>query len=432
MKITLIKPSMGELATGYQIAKGSMEPLALAILAGLIGDTHKKVFYDDRLENIPFDEPTDAVCITVDSFSARRSYEIARIYRGNGVKVILGGVHVTLLPEEAMQYSDAIVVGDAEPVWKSLMTDLEKGKLKKIYQADFVAPQAGCFPDRSIFRGKKYLPVSMMQYSRGCKFKCTFCSVSKFFNHSYQTRKIDDVLYEIEKDQLKTILFVDDNMVTDKKGLKDFLRELKPLKVRWASQSSIDMVKDKELLRLMKDSGCIGNLIGFESINIHTLKWFKKAPNIKDFNQYKEVLEVLRDHGFLTWASFMIGNDFDTLDTIERTVEFAIKSKFTLAFFHVLMPYPGTEVFEQFRRENRLLFENQWWNHPDYRYNHAAFTPKLMTADDLTEATIKANEDFYSVASIAHRAMDTSTHLSNLVNMLIYARLNHMLKTTSV
>lgn len=423
---------MGELASGYQIAKGSMEPLALAILAGLIGELHEKVFYDDRLEKIPFDDPTDAVCITVDSFSARRAYEIAGIFREKRVKVILGGVHVTLLPEEAMLYADAIVAGDAEPVWKSLLTDLEKGKLKKMYQADFVAPQAGCFPDRSIFEGKKYLPVSMMQYSRGCRYKCSFCSVSKFFNHSHQTRKIDDVLYEIEKDQLKTILFVDDNMVTDKKGLKDFLRELKPYKVRWASQSSIDMTHDHELLRLMKDSGCIGNLIGFESINLQTLQWFRKAPNVNRFNNYREVLEVFRDHGFLTWASFMIGNDFDTLDTIERTVEFAIKSKFTLAFFHVLMPYPGTEVYEQFKNEGRLLYNGHWWNHPDYRYNQAAFVPRLMSVEALSEATIKANEDFYSSGSIVHRAMDTRTNLRNLVNLLVYARLNYVLKTTSV
>lgn len=128
----------------------------------------------------------------------------------------------------------------------------------------------------------------------------------------------------------------------------------------------------------------------------------------------------------------MIGNDFDTLDTIERTVEFAIKSRFTLSFFHVLMPYPGTEVYEQFRKEGRLLYDGRWWDHPDYRNNHAAFTPKMMTADELTAATIKANEDFYSMASIAKSAIDPSTHLRNLVNMLVYARSNDVLKTTSI
>jgi len=249
---------------------------------------------------------------------------------------------------------------------------------------------------------------------------------------SHQCRKIEDVLYEIEKDNLKTILFVDDNMVTNKMVLKDFLRELIPMKVKWASQSSIDMTNDKELLRLMADSGCVGNLIGFESININTLKLFNKSPNLRDFNNYKEVLEIFRDYGFLTWASFMMGNDFDTLDTIEKTVEFAIKNKFTLAFFHILMPYPGTEVYEQYKREDRLLFDGHWWNHPDYRYNKATFKPRLITPEQLSEATVKANRDFYNVSSIMHRLFDSKTNMRNLINFMVYARFNYVLRKTSI
>lgn len=432
MKVTLIKPGIGSIISGYNLNDGSMEPLQLAILAGLVEEPDEVVFFDDRLEQIPFDEKTDLVAITVDSFSARRAYEISSQYRMRGVKVILGGMHVSLLPEEATLYADAIVVGDAEPVWKQIMDDLKNGILQKIYQSAFVLPQQGCFPKRDIYKGKKYLPVSLMQYSRGCKFNCTFCSVSKFFKHSYRSRKIEDVLYEIEKDNLKTILFVDDNMVTNRKELKIFLKELIPLKVKWASQSSIDMTSDRELMQLMADSGCVGNLIGFESININTLKWFNKSPNIRNFNNYKETLEIFRDYGFLTWASFMIGNDFDNLDSIERTVEFAIKNKFTLAFFHVLMPYPGTEVYQQFKKEDRLLYDGHWWNHPDYRYNHPSFIPKLMSPEKLTEATIKANKDFYSIPSIAHRILDVKTNMRNLVNLSVYTRFNYVLRKTSI
>jgi len=192
------------------------------------------------------------------------------------------------------------------------------------------------------------------------------------------------------------------------------------------------MVKDKEMLKLMADSGCVGNLIGFESININTLKWFKKSPNIRDFNDYKEVLEVFRDYGFLTWASFMIGNDFDTLDTIDRTVEFAIKNKFTLAFFHILMPYPGTAIYDQFKREKRLLYDDTWWNHPDYLYNHATFIPKQMSPEELTAATVKANKEFYTTSSIMHRLLDRKTNMRNFVNFLVYSRFNYILKKTSV
>ena len=432
MRISLIKPSLGNIISGYNLNKGSMEPLQLAIIAGLVNRSDEVIMYDDRLEQIPFDEKTDLVCITVDSFSARRAYEISGEFRSRGVKVILGGMHVSLRPDEASQYSDSIVIGDVEPVWKQIMGDIRKEKLQKIYNAPFGVPQDGFFPNRNIYKGKEYLPVSLMQFSRGCKFSCTFCSVSQFFNHSHKCRKIDEVLYEIEKDKLQTILFVDDNMVSNKEELKAFLRELIPLKVKWASQSGIDMVNDKELLKLMADSGCVGNLIGFESININTLKWFKKSPNIRDFNSYKEALEIFRDYGFLTWASFIIGNDFDNSDTINKTVEFAIKNKFTLAFFHILMPYPGTQIYGQFKKENRLLYDGHWWNHPDYRYNQAAFKPKLMTVEQLSEATIKANKDFYSVSSVFHRLSDRKTNIRNLVNFMIYSRLNYVLRKTSI
>jgi radical SAM superfamily enzyme YgiQ (UPF0313 family) len=408
-----------------------MEPLQLALIAGLVEPPDEVVMYDDRLESIPFEEHTDLVGITVDTFSVRRACEISAAYRNRNVRVVMGGMHVSLLPDEASANADAIVIGDVEPVWKELLADAKLGQLKKSYTAAFGLPQQDCYPDRTIFKGKKYLPVSLLQFSRGCRFNCTFCSVAKFFKHTHQCRKMEDVLYEIEKDRLKTILFVDDNMVSNTESLKVFLRELIPMKVKWASQSSIDMVKDREMLRLMADSGCVGNLIGFESININTLNWFNKAPNLRGFNNYKEALEIFRDFGLLTWASFMIGNDFDTLETIDKTVEFAIKNKFTLAFFHILMPYPGTAIYDQFARENRLLFDGKWWDHPDYRYNHATFVPKLMSPEQLSEATIIANKEFYSHSSIASRFLDPKTNMGSLFKALFYLRFNYILRKTS-
>lgn len=422
---------MGDVIKGYDINEGSMEPLQLAILASLAADDDEVVLCDDRLEKINFDERADFVAITVDSFNARRAYEIASEFRKRKTIVILGGVHVTLLPNEAQTYGDAIVIGDAEPIWDDLISDIKKNTLKKRYEAPFGTPQAGRFPRRDLFKGKKYLPVSLVQYSRGCKYSCSFCSVSSFFKKSYQCRTIDDVVSEIEKDKLKHILFVDDNLVTDKKTLKVLLKELIPLKIKWASQSSIDTVKDLEMLDLMAQSGCVGHLVGFESINVNTLKWFNKSANLRDFNNYQEALKIFRDFGFLTWASFMVGNDFDDLDTIERTVEFAIKSKFTLAFFHVLQPYPATKIFEQFKAENRLLYDGHWWNHPDFKYNAAAFIPKNITPEQLSAAAIKANKDFYSWSSIGKRMLDTKTNLRNLINFSVYSRFNYVLKKTS-
>jgi len=431
MHITLIKPSLGDSNQTFKLNDGSMEPMPLAILAGLIKSPDQVVMWDDRLEAIPFDRQTDLVCITVDTFNARRSYQISAEYRKRGVPVILGGMHVSILPEEASKQADAIVLGDAEPVWDQLMSDVRKASLQKIYQAPFGIPQENCNPDRSIFKGKNYLPISLVQFSRGCHFNCSFCSVSRFFNKSYKCRPWEDVIREIEENNLKTVLFVDDNMVSEKAELKTFLKELIPLKIKWASQTSINMVNDRELLKLMADSGCIGNLIGFESININSLDWFNKSPNTRNFNQYAEAIEILRDYGFMTWASFIMGNDFDTLEIMEKTVEFAIKNKFALAYFHILMPYPGTKVYEQFKTENRLLYDGEWWNHPDYRYNMATFLPKNMSPEQLSEATMKANKDFYGVSSIVNRMFEPNTNLKNLVNFLIYSKFNYILRTTS-
>lgn len=432
MHITLIKPGLGAIIQDYNLNDGAMEPLQIAILAGLSRPEHEVVFYDDRLEEVPLDIATDLVAITVDSFSAHRAYALSDDFRQRGVNVVLGGVHVSLLPEEASLYADSIVVGDAEKVWKTLLADARQGKLQPRYTGTFGIPQEACLPDRSIFHGKKYLPVSLMQFSRGCRFNCSFCSVASFFKSSHQCRRMEDVLAEIERDKLHTILFVDDNMVASPQELKPFLRELSTLKVKWASQSSIDMVYDRELLQLMADSGCVGNLIGFESIQPETLKWFNKSPNLREFDRYQEALAVLRDYGFLTWASFMVGNDFDTPQTIEQTVAFAIKNRFTLAFFHVLMPYPGTKIYEQFRQQGRLLYDGHWWNHPDYRYNQAGFVPKGMSPEALSEATIEANKAFYTMNSMTYRLFDRSTHLRNLVNFLVYTRFNLVLRRTSV
>jgi len=204
MKITLIRPSLGRVHADYNLDEGAMEPLQLALIAGLIKEPDEVVMYDDRVEEVPFDEATDIVAISVDSFGALRAYEIAGIYRKKGIPVILGGMHVTLVPDEASRYADTIVMGDAEPIWNEVLDDARNNCLKARYNSDFNGAQIGCYPDRSIYKGKKYLPVSLVQFSRGCKFACTFCAVSKFFNNQHATRNIDEVIHEIEKDKLKT------------------------------------------------------------------------------------------------------------------------------------------------------------------------------------------------------------------------------------
>ncbi len=239
------------------------------------------VMYDDRIEDVPFDEATDLAAITVEIYTARRAYEIADEYRRREVPVILGGFHATLATEECARFADSVLVGDAETRWAEVVEDVRVGRLKSRYDAPVGAAQAGGVrPRREIYKGKGYLPITLMQFSRGCRYACDFCAISAFFKQSHFVRRTREVLDEIAAQERKTIFFVDDNFLADHEAAKAFLRELIPMRIRWVSQASIDMTHDRELMELLAESGCVGNVIGFESLDPENLKLMRKAPNL--------------------------------------------------------------------------------------------------------------------------------------------------------
>jgi radical SAM superfamily enzyme YgiQ (UPF0313 family) len=423
MKVTFIKPTIGRREHSLYVDEGRMEPLMLGVLAGLTPQDVEVVLYDDRMESIPYDEPTDLVAITVETYTARRAYEIAAEYRQRGVKVIMGGMHVSLLPEEVMLHADSIFIGDAETLWAQVVQDAQHGRLQRMYQAaPGIAQLGGSLPRRDLYQGKGYLPLSLMQFSRGCRFACSFCAVSEYFERRHYIRCIDEVLREIEQQERKFLFFVDDNIASDTGKLKELCRALIPMKVRWISQASLNITQDAELMRLMADSGCLGHVMGFESITPASLRDAKKSPNIPGFSNYRHEVKVLRDHGMQVWAAFTLGYDNDSYDSILDTMEFALNNRFTFAAFNILMPYPGTPLYKKLQSENRLLYDGQWWLHPEYRFNQAAFVPKNMTADELTEACHLARKKFNSLPSLLYRFSDVKTNLSSLWRAAAYWR----------
>jgi radical SAM superfamily enzyme YgiQ (UPF0313 family) len=431
MKLMLIKPGIGDIIEGYRLNDGRMEPLQLGILAGLTPPDIEVVLYDERMEQIPFDKPADLVGVTVDSITARRAYAISDEFRMRGIPVVLGGIHVTLAPEEASLHADAIIRGDAEPVWADLIADARKGTMRRNYSAPFGEPQRGILPRRDLFKGKGYLPVSLIQFSRGCPFNCSFCAAARFFGSTHNCRQVEDVVREIEHDNLRLVLFTDDNLTANRSQAKALCRALKPLMVRWASQVSVDLVHDEELLELMAESGCMGQLIGFDSINPTSLRWMNKSPNLFGYDRYEKAVERLREYGFQVWASFILGNDHDSSESIRNTVRFAIDSKFALAFFHILVPYPGTALYARLQKEGRLLFDGRWWLHPKFRYNTATFVPQQLTPKELGEITVWANKEFYSARSIFLRSFDSKTNLGSIMKFLTYMRFNLLVRQTS-
>ncbi|MDR2187832.1 MAG: radical SAM protein [Azonexus sp.] len=423
MKLTLIKPNIGRREHSLYIDHGRMEPLMLGVLAGLTPPDVDITLHDDRMESVPFDEATDLVAITVETYTARRAYEIADEYRARGVPVILGGIHVTLIPEEAAAHADSIFIGDAETLWAQVIADARKRRLRPRYQAPVgVAQLPNALPRRDIFQGKGYLPVRLMQFSRGCRFACHFCAVSEYFGRKHYLRRIDEVVREIVEQKLRFIFFVDDNIASAQAELKVLCRELMPLGIHWVSQASLDSARDAELMRLMADSGCLGNVIGFESITAASLQDAKKSPNIPGFTDYRREIEMLRQHGMQTWAAFTLGYDHDTRESIRATERFARRQRFTFAAFNILMPYPNTPLYRKLEQENRLLYGGQWWLHPEYRFNHAAFAPIGMSADELTAACHEARSRFNSLPSLLYRFSDLQTNMRTLWRMVMYWR----------
>lgn len=425
MKLTLIKPNIGRMEHSLYVDEGRMEPLQLGVLAALTPPDVDVALYDDRMEQIPYDEPTDLVAITVETYTARRAYEISSEFRQRGVPVILGGMQPTLIPEETVPHADAIFIGDAEFGWTEVIEDARRGKLKPVYRAPVGRPQPGTLTRRDLFEGKSYLPVTLLQFSRGCRFACTFCAVSAYFDRTQYCRDVREVVQEIEAQERKLLFFVDDNLLSDHEAAKELFRALIPLKVRWVSQGSIDMTRDHELMDLMVHSGCVGLVVGFESLNRQNLRGMKKAPNLfGGFDVYKEQIEIIRDYGLQLWAAFTLGHDYDTRESIERTLEFAVENKFCFAAFNILVAYPNTPLYRKLAAERRLLYDGKWWLHPEYRFNHACFQPARMSPEELTKACFQARATFNGIPSVIRRAFDFKTNMRSPYRLGVYVTYN--------
>jgi radical SAM superfamily enzyme YgiQ (UPF0313 family) len=390
-----------------------MEPLAPATLAGLTPrdrDTHIG-FYDDRTEDIPFDEPTDLVAMSVETYTAKRSYQIASEYRRRGVPVVMGGFHPTLVPEEVSEYAESIVIGEAERLWPEVLSDFRNGRLQRVYRQAARPPLVGLRPDRSIFAGKRYLPVGLIEAGRGCHFRCEFCAIQSYFSNTQTRRPADEIIEEIRRIKKPLIFFVDDNITSNMDQAKEFFRKLIPLKIRWVSQASINAAHDEEFLQLIKASGCQGLLIGFETLNPENLRKMHKSFNTMK-GGYEKALENLRRHEIRLYVTFILGYDEDTGDTLKETLEFAQRHRFYIVAFNHLTPFPGTPLYERLQREGRLLYD-KWWLAPEYRYGMVPFAPRGMTAEEVKQRCIEARQKFYSFGSIFRRSLDFGVNSQN-------------------
>jgi radical SAM superfamily enzyme YgiQ (UPF0313 family) len=415
MRIELVCPAAEDSA--------NVRNLALATLAALTPDDVQVSLRDDTVKRLEpetdLDFTADLAAITVSTRTARRAYELAAVYRGRGVKVVLGGIHPTALPDEALEHCDTVVCGEAEGLWEQVVADARAGRLQSIYRHETLPEyRTPVVPDRSIFAKRGYVPVHPVQASRGCPFSCEFCSVTPFFGRKTRLRDPKHVAAEIKAINRRLFMFSDDNIVGFGEHSRELFRELKPLGIEWFGQASMQGMQDPETLKLMWDAGCRGLFVGFESVNRKALLACGKKQNRPE--QYLETVKRLHDVGIGVWGAFVFGFDEDTPEVFADTVEFGIEAKLLMASYSVLTPYPGTPLYWRLKEEGRLLDE-RWWL-KDQRDGFPVFRPKHMTPEQLFEGWQSAWPMFYSGSSIMRRA--TRAFFASHVTMIGYFPIN--------
>jgi radical SAM superfamily enzyme YgiQ (UPF0313 family) len=419
MKLGLIAP---EIPGRSNRKKALLPPLGLAMVAAVTPPDVEITLTDENVAAINFQQHFDLVGITALTITARRAYEIADTYRTSGVKVVLGGMHPSVLPEEAGLHADAIVIGEAEGVWPTLIEDFNANKLKSVYRQSERPNLVGLpLPRRDLFAKKGYQFRNTLSTTRGCPYSCAFCTVTSFFGHTYRTRPVYEICREIESlGKVNFIVFLDDNIVGNPRFAKELFRALIPYKIKWVSQSSVTIAKDEELMQLAADSGCLSLFIGFESISPTSLAAVGKNINVVE--NYEDVIKRIHDHGIGIHGFFIFGFDDEEESVFERTVRFAQKTRLETAQFDYLTPYPGTAFGDSMDKAGRILSKD--WTRYGYEM---VYEPKSMTIEAMKTGHDRAWRWFYSITAICRRLGVKHRHLWAfwVANMVFRANLHN-------
>ncbi len=396
MRIALIYPNRYAKYNVKEREFYRVPPYNLLVLAGLTPRDFEIEIIDERYEKINFDKKYDLVGITALTCNAPRAYEIASEFRHRGVKVILGGIHPTFLPYEAIKYADSVVLGEAESIWREVLQDAQRGKLRKFYKGKLCDLKDTPFPRWDLLKKlKRY--VFFVQATRGCPNNCKFCSVPKFSGRRLRVKPIEKIVEEIKKFGKKFVIFVDDNIFARKEYAFKLFKALKSLRIKWGGEASINTLCNFDLIKEAAKSGCKALFVGLETIKQKSLEFLNKTFNA--LIDFKKLVEVLHRNGIAVIASMMFGLDHDDAGIFRRTVNFLDEAKVDAAIFSILTPLPGTDLFEQFQKEGRILHYD--WS--KYDALHCVFKPKRMTKEQLENGLKFVYREFYSPLRVLKR-----------------------------
>jgi radical SAM superfamily enzyme YgiQ (UPF0313 family) len=437
MKISLLSPAGAMHRYNGSFGKSlHYAPLTLTTLAALVPDdveVEELTIYDETVTTIPHDLDADLIGITVITGTAPRSYKWADYFRSRGATVVLGGVHPSILPYEAMEHADCVVTGFADNTFPQLIRDFASNRLKPLYtqELDYTMGD-GIRPRRDLLNKKDFITVNTIEVTKGCANHCTFCAFPAAFgkNSDYQ-RNIRPAIEEIESMKSKEILFPDINLISNKEFAKAFFREMIPLKKWWLGLATSDIMEDEELFDIIVKSGCKGLLIGFESVDRNSLKRMGKSFNQIEY--YKKLVKRLHDNGIGINGTFAFGSDGEDKSVFEETVRVVNEMKIDLPRYSIVTPYPNTPFYRQLEQEGRII-ERDWTM---YDVEHSVFKPDKMSPGELEEGLEYAWRLTYKTTSIIRRLTSFKTlfpifYLANFGYKSYAKKLNYFTKSVMI
>jgi radical SAM superfamily enzyme YgiQ (UPF0313 family) len=399
--IHLINPKTDSLTTRpIYLNRALYSPLAglLAVAASIPRDQYEVVLTDENIEPIDFDLKADLVGISAMTSYVNRGYEIADQFRAKGMPVVMGGVHPSFMPQEALKHCDAVVVGEVELVIDKLLDDLKQGAMRGTYKSNTLHPMAGMpMPRYDLLKKNRYVNCTFVQTSRGCHQGCTFCAEPLMNGLKFRYRPVDEVIHEMENCGSRVVSINDADFFGTPERPKEVMRALKGRGIQWQAGVTSKLAQDDRMLELAAESGCTMLSIGFESISRETLKSVHKHVNRPE--TFVALVDKLHSYGIMVFGLFMYGFDGDDVSVFDETVTFNINTKYDACAYSVLTPYPGTLTWYEMRKANRIVSFD--WE--KYDQGHVVFRPAQMTGDELRLGQSRTYETFYSLASIASR-----------------------------